>query len=56
MNRAQHAAWGMQQVAWKRLQHRLSHIVVGSARSVVVGVSVVVVVVVAYAAAVVVVA
>lgn len=43
MNRAQHAAWGMQQVAWKRLQHRLSHIVVGSALSVVV--------VVAYAAA-----
>lgn len=36
MNRAQHAAWGMQQVAWKRLQHRLSHIVVGSAFSVVV--------------------
>lgn len=50
MNRAQHAAWGMQQVAWKRLQHRLSHIVVVSV------VIVVVVVVVAYAAVVVVVA
>lgn len=49
MNRAQHAAWGMQQVAWKRLQHRLSHIVVGSARTVVVAF-------VAYAAAAVVVA
>lgn len=49
MNRAQHAAWGMQQVAWKRLQHRLSHIVVGSAL-------LDVVVVVSYAAAVVVVA